>query len=418
MTKATKPSSHALIVPAVLLLSVPCFGLTQPKVDPESGAIRLLFIGDSFMQPGFPTPYFNDDPRIDVTPVPSEIAILGGEGKGSELALRHYRMYLPRTQEHLATRYDEVIIADAQSHHLRHDFHLWIKNAVVDGGLGFMMVDGPASFGGKTGSWGESPSWGPTPVGDILPVECSTDRKGWGLDQVYRLVPKDPAEPLFRGKPWNTVFFYAHNRVLEKQGGEVIARMDNNPPESPLIATSDIGMGRSVALVFDWGGNGVTDFYRWPYCPDFLCHSVYFPARLPIPEDLELDHILRIGLANYRERRYYVISVVEFAEKFGASSQRLYEKLNLIDADKKSVDVLYRRLELGEARQALKAVEERISQLGEEAIKAKDRALVWIYVVEWCAVTGTAMITGLVLYSLMIRRRLYRDVEITRAQLG
>ncbi len=400
-----------------LMLSSLVSAVDIPKVDPESGAIRLLFIGDSFMQPGFPTPYFDDDPRIDVTPVPSEIAILGGDQKATELALRYYRMYLPRTQKVLFDKYDEVIVADAQSHHLKADFQFWIKNSVIQGGLGFMMVDGPASFGGKDGSWGLSPSWGPTPVGDILPVECSEDRQGWDLSKVYRLVPADPNQPLFRGKPWNKVFFYAHNRVFEREGGDVIATMNSNPPGSPLVATWDPGQGRSVALVFDWGGNGVTDFYRWEYCPDFLAHMAYFPAKLPIPEDMELDHVVRISLANFREKRLYVISIIEFAEKFGASSKKLYDRMTEIDVDKEDADLLYRRIELQEAHVAINEILQSMSELGEDAIEAKDRALLWIYVVEWCVVTGTAMVAGSFLYTLMIKRRLYREVKVTRATL-
>jgi hypothetical protein len=169
-----------------------------------------------------------------------------------------------------------------------------------------------------------------------------------------------------------------------------------------------------MALVFDWGGNGVTDFYRWKYAPDFLAHIVYFPARLPIPEDMELDHVVRISLANYRERRLYVISVIEFSEKFGASTARLYDKLDEIDADKEVADLYFRRVELQEAREEIDVILGRIAELGEEAIRAKDRALMWIYIVEWCAVSGTSMVAGSILYALMIKRRLYKEVRVTR----
>jgi len=415
----TRGVTRSRIVPILAFFCLSCqiaLAADQPKVDAETGAIRLLFLGDSFMAPGFPTPYYSDDPRIDVTPVPSEIGILGTDQAGVEMALRYYRMYLPRSKARLMEDYDEVIIADAQSHHLKNDFKFWIKDAVLEGGLGFMMVDGPASFGGKEGSWGPSPSWGPTPVGDILPVECSEDRKGWDLGKVFRLVPEDPEHPLFKGKPWNAVFFYAHNRVLEREGGTVLARMDNNPPESPMIASWDTGNGRSVALVFDWGGNGVTDFYRWEYCPDFLAHMAYFPARLPIPQDMELDHLVRISLVNYREKRLFVISVIDFAEKFGASSKKLYDRLNEIDAEKAAADVHFRRVELEEARDAIDAVLAAMSKVADEAMKSKDRALLWIYVIEWCVVTGTSMAAGSILYTLMIKRMLYREVEMTRAR--
>ena len=404
-----------LCLSTLVILLVQAMCADVPRVDPETGAIRLLFIGDSFMSPGFPTPYFVDDPRIDVTPVPSEIAILGGEKKGTELAMRYYRMYLPRTQSALFNSYDEVIIADAQSGNLRNEFQLWVKNAVIKAGLGLMMVDGPASFGGVSGGWGECASWGPTPVGDILPVECMDTRKDWSLSKVFRLVAKDPNHPIFKGLPWKTVYFYAHNRVLEREGAQILATMSDNPQGSPFIASWDPGKGRSVALVFDWGGNGVTDFYRWPYCPDFLSRMVYYPVKVPIPQDLDLDHLVRMLLSNYRQKRLYAISVMEFTEKFGANSRKLYDRLKEIDTEKKSADVLYRRMNLEGAKDAIKACLDKMSVLANDAIRAKDRALLWIYVVEWCAVTGTALAAGAILYTVMIRRRLYKEVHVTRA---
>jgi len=38
----------------------------------------------------------------------------------------------------------------------------------------------------------------------------------------------------------------------------------------------------------------------------------------------------------------------------------------------------------------------------------------WIYTIEWLAVTATLMLSGIALWELMIRRRIYREVEITR----
>jgi hypothetical protein len=46
----------------------------------------------------------------------------------------------------------------------------------------------------------------------------------------------------------------------------------------------------------------------------------------------------------------------------------------------------------------------------------KDRALAWVYVTEWLAITGTTMICGYVLWAIMVRRRLYRAVRVTRLE--
>ncbi len=54
------------------------------------------------------------------------------------------------------------------------------------------------------------------------------------------------------------------------------------------------------------------------------------------------------------------------------------------------------------------------NQAMDEAKDAKDSALLWIYVIEWMATTATALMSGVVVWWLMIRRRLYREVTVTR----
>jgi len=38
--------------------------------------------------------------------------------------------------------------------------------------------------------------------------------------------------------------------------------------------------------------------------------------------------------------------------------------------------------------------------------------------IEWAAVTGTSLLGGVVLYTLMVRRRLYAEVPVTKPERG
>jgi hypothetical protein len=49
-----------------------------------------------------------------------------------------------------------------------------------------------------------------------------------------------------------------------------------------------------------------------------------------------------------------------------------------------------------------------------EAMAVKARAFLWIWLIEWLVVSGALMVTGMVLWTLMIKRRLYREVKTTR----
>jgi hypothetical protein len=48
------------------------------------------------------------------------------------------------------------------------------------------------------------------------------------------------------------------------------------------------------------------------------------------------------------------------------------------------------------------------------ALEARDAALFWIFVTEWLVVSGTGLICGFAIWTLMVRRRMYREVGITR----
>ncbi len=226
----------------VLGLVTPC----QGRVDPETGRIRLLHIGDAFNQGGFAATFFFDDPRIDIYPVPSEVAIIG-----TRKSKRYYRLYLPRTEKRVRDNFDVICITAAQQHHIDGRFLRWSRNAVIDQGLGFLMADDPSSFGGVSGPWGQDLSWGETAIGDVLPVSCALDKKDWGPTGPFKLSIEIPDHPLTENIPWKEAWLAAHNRVYDKQGATAVASTDRNPPGRPVIAEMEVGEGCSVAFVHD-----------------------------------------------------------------------------------------------------------------------------------------------------------------------
>ena len=55
-----------------------------------------------------------------------------------------------------------------------------------------------------------------------------------------------------------------------------------------------------------------------------------------------------------------------------------------------------------------------VRPISEDAIRAKNSAFLWIYIIEWSSVTATVFLSGYFLYWTMVRRRLFRRVESTR----
>jgi hypothetical protein len=54
------------------------------------------------------------------------------------------------------------------------------------------------------------------------------------------------------------------------------------------------------------------------------------------------------------------------------------------------------------------------NDVNELATQELNRALVWVYVINWLVVTSTFMLSGFVLWSLMVKRRLYREISTTQ----
>ncbi len=127
---------------------------------------------------------------------------------------------------------------------------------------------------------------------------------------------------------------------------------------------------------------------------------------------------VRQDLQLYIEKASTLSAFFDFVERFGVSSNRLLDQKLSIDvvineAKETYVDGLYEdALDLAQdAHQALKDPEVK-------TMKLEDQALIWVYVTEWAAVSGTGMITGYVLYLLMLKRKLCREVEVTRSKVA
>lgn len=362
------------------------------------------------MQAGFVTPIMAQDPMINMNPIPVEF--LTGTYSSIEDAARGLRAYFPRVQKQIADGYDVIIIADAREPFFPPKIQNWVKEAVLDSGLGFLMAGGPQSFGGYE-AWGH-PSWDGSPVADILPVICLRD---WSYEsRIYHLIPAPGYEdhPLVRNIPWKPIPLFCRNRVLAKEGSEVVGVADNYPPGSPILTYMDVGKGMSEAFVFDWGGNGPQEFHRWSYAPVVLSNMIYYIARVEIPEDTAMFLRLRTQIAKYLSLRTYTLSVMDFAEKFGANMYKSEKALAEADADRKKVFSLYIEGYYDESLERLESALETLNEVTRLAIESKDQALVWVYVIEWFTVSGTSMASGVVIWTFMVRRAAYREVGVTR----
>ena len=385
-----------LVTCLVLLLSLAPIG---SRKDPDTGRIRVLYIGDHGAKS--PSPMMDAEPLISLR-VASAIFYLKGD-----LRKRLNRLYFPRTYRALA-EHDAIIISDAPVDQFDNKHYTWFKNAVVQNGSGFVMVGGNGGFGGSP----ELP-WTPTAVQDILPVWCINGE--WNHGRVEILEPDhELLSTLSLDKRWEWMALYGGNKVSMKQEADLLAEITGRVEASPLWATWDIGEGRCFAQTCDWTPAGGNVFMRWRYYGDFAINLMMYLSQNPIPSDLETLHRARSLYLDYRSIRGYAFQIMDFVERLGANMAPVGKIIG--EADQKhaqSVDE-YLQFEFQTALETLESSIDDLRRASGKAMQLKDQAMFWIYLIQWLVVTATFAIGGVILWSLMVRRRLYREIESTR----
>jgi len=142
---------------------------------------------------------------------------------------------------------------------------------------------------------------------------------------------------------------------------------------------------------------------------------IYLDKR-PVPQDLQLVHRVRSMMFEMSTRKSLLFGLLDFCESFGANTNKIMMKVD--EADRVVSEALpdYLQLRFEEVLKAYQEAEKILSKVEADAVKLKKKALTWVYTIEWLTVTGTALICGSLVWSLMVRRRLYREAGVTRLE--
>ncbi len=393
-----------LILLLTLALFLSACSCREARRDPQTGRIRVLYIGDAWG----PTPYFHleTEPIFSTTPIPATYAHIGTY---SPRQLKQFmRIYMPRVYREFIDNFDLLILSDTNRNLYEIKQLQWFRQGISDEGIGMMMAGGIEAFGGSN-----YPSWGDSPVEEALPVICMKDQT---FTQDFKVTIEDSDHPFIGSLPWRTMpVFHGMNIVKAKDGAKVLLRSDLKPYH-PVVVYWEYGEGASLAHTPDWTPAwGTSVMNEWDYYPDYVANMNYLIAGVKIPDDPDLIHVLRDKFLQYSINRAMAISLMEFVEEFGAEISAGQEHLDEISAIHSEAEELYVEQEYDQCLDLVNRIAEEFAELSEELVELKERALFWIYMVEWMAVTATALVCGFVLWTLMVRRRLYREVRITRA---
>lgn len=387
---------EAVVLAILVALPLPTWA-REPRQDPSTKNVRVLYLGDAW---GTDSPVFqiNKDPIFKQTGVPaSETA-----GPGVKELRKLLRIYMPRSYSIFVSQYDLVVLSDTQSVFFTHDQLMWFKNGVESEGLGILMA------GGRDIQQGQ---WSGTSVEDALPA---TFMGTLTHEMPFRAVIVNPDHEFVKALPLDKLPLYlGMNVVSPREGTEVILR--SQLEGYPILVYRDFGRGAGVFHTPDWTPAWGGYLSAWEYYGDFVCNLLYLSAGLSVPQDPLLMHTLRELFGDFDVRRGMIVSLANFIDEFGASTVALDRKLAELDAPRAQASSLYRDQDYEGTLALIRQLIRETDNLQAFALKLKDRAMVWIYVTEVSAVTGTSLVCGAVLWLLMVKRRLYREVAVTRS---
>jgi len=374
--------------------------------------VYVIYTGDPY--PGI-TPYgpMKRDPVIVVTPVQGSLGHYAGISL--EDIHRALRVYMPRSYDQFVREYNVTILSDTNSM-IFGRYGSWIKRSVLEHGKGVLMVAGLESFGGARGYAG----WVGNPVMDVLPVDAPSTGPDW-LDggAPIEVTPNGYKNPFMASLPFKPLPEYMKigtdgNIVVQKPGSILLTRwvspQYNNPP---CYVTWDIAKGRAFAMMHDWTPAGGTLMSRWEYYGDFAINLMLYLAKKPLPSDSVVAHEYRRLVQELAVRKSTLYSLADFVESLGGSARPITKEMGNFDSAMKKAAELYLDGDYDGALGATRDAENMLSKLEELAIKVKNEALAWVFMIEWLSVSGVSLLSGLLLWNLMVRRKLYREVGTT-----
>lgn len=399
----SRVAGPVLAVILVMILQPVCNGI--PREDPETGRLRVLFIGTAFWGTS-PGRILLLDPKLDPTLVPIITVWYTDEQNR-----RYMRLYMPRSYEHLMSNEDLIHLAGCDAVMITPNWQNWFSRAVEEEGLALLMTDGHRGFGGAAAQKAE---WKGTRIEqEVLPVLVYTSEFVEGPIKL-RVLEED--NPLMQSLPWSTAPpLNRLNKLTEKQGAVKLA--DDGGEGHPVIAYWDLGEGRSAIFATDLHGHYAPRWVNdWPYWHDFVLNLIYYSCGAEVPGDPDMMHLIRDSFFEYSSRIALLRDMMGFIEKFGANPGVLGDELITVEESKGEADRLYLEQDYSETLERLNSVIESLKELESRAVTLKERALQWIYIIEWLVVSGASMGVGVVVWTLMIRRRLYREIPTTKSR--
>jgi hypothetical protein len=167
-------------------------------------------------------------------------------------AARMVRLYMPRSESHLTSLYDVIILANANVVAVGAKYNHMLAAGVSNAKMGLVMFGGWESFGGRQFSL-PAPPWGETFVGNLLPTEDVVGVYTMYPPFTFKVVIDEPDHEFMSSLPWDPAqpFMrnFHHNLVKTRPGANLLAHIEGSVIDDPAMVTWELENGaRSFAV--------------------------------------------------------------------------------------------------------------------------------------------------------------------------
>jgi len=401
----TESGRRVFVLFALATLLALSTGAAAPATGNASPRISCFIIGKT-NPGGCPfTSYFNEDPLFDygLEPIPPDLP--------AKEKRKIDRLYFPRTRKALLETYDVIIFSDARVQH-------FTPRQLDDLEYAFRKA-GMTSFSSFGPSWIHA--FEPTTLYYIVPISEYTFYFPGSWRVVFRR-ERDPVLTPFTGLGVENVRGSYYGRMKPRQGTVVWADME--PLNLPWLVSwrpggKEAGIAWACADEFnaDWWALSPGMRGTNPYAIDLTANLMLYSRGMPLITDIQARRAARTLISGFMSQKLLVLSMMDWADLFGANTFSLSRRLTSLEAGVAKATSRYLEQDYGETVSIMRSLSSTMTEISRDAVSLKNQALFWVFLSEWLAVTSAAILAGIVVWTLMIRKAMYRSVEITRLRL-
>ncbi len=399
-------------------------GLGQESQTPSGLRVLLMGIVDRHINPL--SDWLSQEPGTVFSVVPSRLvkeSWSDSHGEAFQDEIRRFiRIYFPRSVDELQD-YDVILFSSILVTMYTGQQIEWMVEAIRDGGACAIADTG--------GMMGKNPlmylPWAESTVSEAFPCDADKTSSVFGLAEAPNLgqfrvrLNRNASDPVFtpflafgienwRGTSgrimipqlgsttwgWMHLASEDHPWVLSWSYGEGLTWSVGDAPRYPFWSNYEVG----------WSDN--------EFGMDMWFNMMFFGTGRELVADVPLVHRARDSFGLYRMQVETTMDFLEFVERFGANAQPLVLEIAGLEGLRERARQHYIEQDYESAASKMEEAMQELLAISERGVKLRMRALTWVYVTEWTAVTGVGIISGVTLHSLMIKRRLYRETGTTR----